>query len=89
MLLLTSGHSNLTTGHVAAAHGRFSGIRQVAPMCTLTEYMLLWPTGVQIPNGISVGSAFLHSLRQSRYTLQQAAPFSLKIASSHGDLNPI
>ena len=31
----TSGQSNLTLGCIAAAHGRFSRIFQVAPMCTL------------------------------------------------------
>ena len=30
----TSGQSNLTQGRIAAAHGRFSRILQVAPMCT-------------------------------------------------------
>jgi len=32
--MVTSGHSNLTTGCIAAAHGLFSGIRQMAPVCT-------------------------------------------------------
>ena len=32
--LITSGQSNLTQGRIAAAHGRFSRILQVAPMCT-------------------------------------------------------
>ena len=32
--IYTSGQSNLTTGRIAAAHGRFNGIRQVAPACT-------------------------------------------------------
>jgi len=30
----TSGQSNLTWGRIATAHGRFSRILQVAPMCT-------------------------------------------------------
>jgi len=30
----TRAESNLTTGHIAAAHGRLNGIRQVAPVCT-------------------------------------------------------
>jgi len=30
----TSGHSNLTQGRITAAHGRFSRIRHVAPVCT-------------------------------------------------------
>ena len=32
--LITSGQSNLTQGRIAAAHGRFSRILQVAPLCT-------------------------------------------------------
>jgi len=31
---LTSGQRNLTRGRIAAAHGRFNRIRQMAPMCT-------------------------------------------------------
>jgi len=34
--LITSGQSNLATGHIAAVHGWFSGYRQVAPVCTPT-----------------------------------------------------
>ena len=30
----TSGQSNLITGHIAAAHGRFDGICQVVPVCS-------------------------------------------------------
>jgi len=33
---LTTGQSNLTTGRIAAAHGWFNGIRQVATVCTHT-----------------------------------------------------
>ena len=85
----TSGQSNLTTGRIAAAHRRFNGIRQVAPVCTSPNACFLGPARVQIPNGISIGSPFLHSSRaESRYTLQWA-PFSpLKIALPKGDLNP-
>jgi len=32
----TSGQSNLTKGCIAAAHGWFNGIEQVAPVCTTT-----------------------------------------------------
>jgi len=31
----TSGQRNLTTDRIAAAHGQFSGIRQVVPVCIL------------------------------------------------------
>jgi len=36
------GQSNMTTGCIAATRGRFSGIRQVAPVCTGTLHMLPW-----------------------------------------------
>jgi len=31
MILITSGQTNLTTGRIADAHGRFNIIRKVAP----------------------------------------------------------
>ena len=34
MATKTIGQSNLTQGRIAVAHGQFSRIRQVAPMCT-------------------------------------------------------
>jgi len=47
------------------------------------------PTRVQIPNGISIGSAvFALCTAEYRYTLHRAAPFPLKITPSHGDLDP-
>jgi len=45
---LTSGQSNLTTGRIVAAHWPFSGIHQVAPVCTLPNTCFLGLTGVQI-----------------------------------------
>jgi len=32
-VMVTSGQSNLTKGRIAATHGRFSRIHQVARMC--------------------------------------------------------
>ena len=32
--VIKTGQSNLTTGHIAATHGRFNGIHQMAPVCT-------------------------------------------------------
>jgi len=32
----------ITSGRIAAAHGRFDGIRQVAPVCIPIKYMLSW-----------------------------------------------
>ena len=53
----TSGHSNLITGRIAAAHERFSNICQVAPVWPPPNTCFLWLTQVQIPNDISIGSA--------------------------------
>ena len=44
---ITNGQSNLTTGRIAAVHGRFTGM--VAP-----DTCFLEPTRVQIPNDISI-----------------------------------
>jgi len=54
--------------------------------------MLPWahPTYVQIPNGVSIGSAvFAQFTAESHYTLQQAAPrYPIKIAPSYGASEP-
>ena len=75
----TSGQSNLTRGRIAAAHGRFSGIRQVALECIPANTWFLGPTGVQIPNGISIGSAvfersLLWQTDRPRYSVCNSRP---------------
>jgi len=73
--MLTSGLSNLTTGRIAATHRWFSGIHHVALVCTQPNTCFLGPSRVQIPNGISIGSAvFAQMTAECRYTLQQDAP---------------
>jgi len=62
MKLQTSGQSNVQKGRIAAAHGRFYRIRQVAPMCTHSSTWLLGPTPVHMPNDISIGSAVFAEL---------------------------
>jgi len=52
-----SGQSNFAKDRVAAAHGRFIGIRQVAPVCTPPNTCFPEPTRVHNPNGISIGRA--------------------------------
>jgi len=37
-IIITSGQINLSSGCIAAAHERFSRIRQVAPMCTPSRH---------------------------------------------------
>jgi len=55
---------------MTATHGQFNGIRQVAPVCTPPNTCFLGTTIVQIPNGISIGSAFFAQLTAERpYTL--------------------
>ena len=56
-LIITSGQSNLTTCRIAAAHGRFSDIRQLAPLCTSLNTCILGPTQVHNQNSISISSA--------------------------------
>jgi len=68
----------LTKGRIAAAHRRFNGISQMAPVCTTpnTCRCFVGPTLVQIPNGMSIGSAvFAQLTADSRYTLQRVTPF--------------
>jgi len=87
--IYTSGQSNLTTGRIAAAHGRFNGIRQVAPVCTLSNTCFHGPTRVQILNSVLISSAIFAQLTtECPYTLQSAAPSPSKFPS-HGDLDPI
>jgi len=68
----TSGQSNLTTGRIAAAHGRFNGVHQVARLCT--PHIILGP-----PESKS-HTALVHPFLRSSRKRQQAAPPSLKIA---------
>jgi len=49
-------------GHIAAARGRFSRIRQVAPTCTPSSTWFLGPSRVHKPNGISIASAIFARL---------------------------
>ena len=59
---VTAGQSNLTTGRIAAAHGRFSRVRQVAPMCTPSNACFLEPSQVHTANDISIGSVVFAGL---------------------------
>jgi len=70
---IISGQINLTTGCIADAHVRFTGIRQMAPVCTPPNTCFLGPIRVQIPNGISVGSTVFARLKEEHpYTSQWA-----------------
>jgi len=49
-------------GHIAAARGRFSRIRQVAPTCTTSSTWFLGPSRVHNLNGMSIASAIFARL---------------------------
>ena len=57
-------------GRIVAAHGRFNGISQVAPVCTGPNTCFLGSIRVHTPNGISIGWAVLAGL--STVTHQQS-----------------
>jgi len=40
IVIIISGQSNLTKGHMTAAHGQFSRICQVSPICTRNYYVV-------------------------------------------------
>ena len=81
---LTSDQTNLTTGRIAAALGRFSGIHQVAPACTPSNTCFVGLTRVHNPNGISIGLAIFALLTAVCRRASRGMSFPLKIASSHG-----
>jgi len=71
--LQTSGHSNLTKGRIAAAHGRLNRIRLPPLALAATNALVpsgryattarfLGPTRVHNPNGTSIGSTFFAGL---------------------------
>jgi len=78
---LTSGQSHLTQVRVSThTDGQivFDVFANVPPCSTC----FLGPTRVHNPNGIAIGSATLHSSRQSVVGHDSACPPPLKIASS-------
>ena len=75
---LTSGRYNLTKGRIAAAHGRFSRIRQVAPMFTSTYYMLPWAHPSPCPKRhLDWFSRFCSAHDRDRPTNRQSMPLRL------------
>jgi len=93
-----SGLSNLTKGRIAAAHmdGSPYTLQWAAPSPKIahshgdrapSNMWFLRRTRVHNPQGISIGSAVLHSSRQNVCILYSGPPSSpLKSAPSHGDL---
>ena len=62
--ILTNGQSNLKQMRIAAAHGSFNSIRQVAPTYTPSNNGLLSPDESALPKGIciSIGSSVFAEL---------------------------
>jgi len=58
----TGGQSNLTTGCIAATHGRLNGTCQVALACTPPNICFFGPNRVLNPNSIWIGSAVFAGL---------------------------
>jgi len=92
MTTMTSGKSNLTTGRIAIAHGRFNHTRQVASLsvyCYAT-HASLGPSVSKFPMQSRSTQPFLHSSRQRVVILCMGPPLSpLKLTLPVGDLNPI
>ena len=79
----------MTTGRIAAAHGRFSGIRQVAQCASHIIHASLGPPDSKSQTASRTVQPFLHNLRESVPILHNGPPFSpLKIANSHRGSGP-
>jgi len=80
---ITSSQSNLTQGRIAAAHERFSHIRQVVPMCTPSSP----PQSASAPYWCcSLVSRFEYI---DRRTSLGTATYPSKLPFMCGDLNPV
>jgi len=74
--------NNLTQGRIAAAHGRFSHICQVAPMCTPSNTCFLQCTTQTASQSTQL---FLHSSQQTVPILHNGPPLlALKSAPLQG-----
>jgi len=76
-------------GWIATAHGRFSHVHQVAPMCTSSNTCVFGQTWIHIPKSYpQVQLFFAQLMADSPHTLQWAAPFLSKMPLPMGDLDP-
>ena len=75
--------------HIAAAHGQFSRIRQVTPICTPCNACFLGPTGVHNQNGISIGSAVFAQLKAECRRACPGIPSPSKSPHPKGNLDHI
>jgi len=82
----TSGQSNLTKDRIAAAHGRFSRIRQMAAMCTHLVHQSRQPNRITV---LALLSRFEYIDRRTCPGMCWADPFSPSKLPFHvWDLNP-
>jgi len=78
----TSEQSNLASGRIAAANGRFSCIRQVAPMCTAIQYTKIGIRAVLVlPTAKS--NLSISNVGHARACVERATPLIFKITPSH------
>jgi len=80
-VIVKSSQRNFTKGRIAAAHEWFSGIGQVAPVCTPTYTCFL--DAPEFKSQTAVGSVVFFLHRLSLY-FAMGRPFPHKIALSHG-----
>ena len=84
----TSGQSNLTKSRIAAAHIRFNGICQMAPVCTHVIYASLGLPESSTQTASRSVQPFWHSSPHSAPILYNGPPLPLEIAPSHGGSGP-
>ena len=78
----------MTRGRIAATYGRFSGIHQVAPVCTPPNTCFLGPTRVRPQTASRLVQPFFHSSPQSVPILYNGSHLPpLKIPPSHKGVN--
>ena len=76
-------------GRIAAAHGQFNHIRQVAPTCKRSDKCSVGqPESIPKTASRSV-QPFMHSSLQNVPILYNGRPFPLKIAPAHGRSGPL
>ena len=74
---------------MAAARGRFNGIRQVAPVCNTTSHMLSWADATRNSRRhFDRFSRFAQLMAESLYFTTVHPLFPLKLPLRMGDLDP-
>jgi len=75
----------LTTGRIAAAHGLFNSIRQVASVCTQPKTCFLGPPESKYQTASRSVQPFLHSSPQSVPITHNGPPFSPRLLWALGN----